>query len=103
VQTNDPGNYSVVISNAAGVATSSNAVLTVLIPQPPHIDAITQLPDGHIQLQASGSPGHYVIDGSTNLADWSELTNFRSTNSTFQYTDPQTNFILRFYRVRLIP
>ncbi len=32
LQTNDAGNYSVVVTNLAGSATSSNAVLTVLVP-----------------------------------------------------------------------
>lgn len=38
VQTNDAGNYTVVVSNAAGVVTSSVAVLTVTIPLPGALD-----------------------------------------------------------------
>jgi hypothetical protein len=99
------GNYSVVVSNVAGAATSDDAVLTIIQPEPPHIDAISVLPDGQIYLQFSGSPGHYAIEAATNLsnpADWLELTNFLTTMTVFEYTDPQTNLQRRFYRARLL-
>jgi len=78
-------------------------VLMVFQAQPLQIDSITMLPGGEALLQVSGSPGHYAIDGSTNLADWSELTNLTTTNSPFQYLDSDTSNVQRFYRARLIP
>jgi hypothetical protein len=54
-------------------------------------------------LQVSGTPGHYAVETTTNLADWSELTSFTTTGDSFQYLDSETNLTQRFYRVRLIP
>jgi len=45
-QTNQAGNYSVVITNSLGFATSSNALLSVTLPQPAQFQSIAQLPDG---------------------------------------------------------
>ncbi len=85
------------------MATSSNAVLTVTQPVPPQIDSISLMPGGQIQLQVSGSPGHYAVEASSNLFDWAELTNFTTTSSAFQYLDPGANEPQRSYRVRLMP
>jgi hypothetical protein len=101
--TKDAGSYSVVVSNIAGTAASADAVLTVTQPTPPQIDWISIMPDGQIQLQVSGAPGHYAIEAATNLADWADLTSFTITNTTFQYIDPETNMIQRFYRTRQTP
>jgi hypothetical protein len=63
------------------------------------------MPDGQIQLQISGLPGHYAVEGTTNLvdwADWAELTNFTTPNTTFPFLDSETNFTQRFYRIRLM-
>jgi hypothetical protein len=102
-QAKDAGSYSVVVSNIAGTLTSTDAVLTVTTPLPPHIDSISLMPDGQLQVQVSGAPGRYAMDASTNLADWAELTNFTTTSDTFQYLDADTNQLQRFYRVRLMP
>jgi hypothetical protein len=72
-------------------------------PDPPHIDAIQVLPDGRIQLQVSGLPARYGIDGASNFSNWLELSNFVTTNSPFQYVDAETNLWQRFYRARLVP
>jgi len=102
-QPTDAGSYSVVVSNIAGMATSSNAVLNVTQPVPPRIDSINLMPGGQIQLQVSGSPGHYAIEATSDLADWSELTNFTITGGVFQHVDTETNLTQRFYRARRIP
>ena len=72
-------------------------------PIPLKIDSINLMPAGQIQLQASGPPGHYAIEGTTNLADWAELTNFITTGTSFQYLDSAANLSRRFYRVQRIP
>ena len=92
-----------VVSNVAGVATSSNALLTVTQPTPPQIDSITLLPGGEIQLHISGAPGHYAIEASTNLVDWTELTNLITTEAAFDYVDVETNLTQRIYRAHLLP
>jgi hypothetical protein len=105
VQLTNTGNYSVVVSNVAGTVTSDDALLTV-IPPGPRIDSFTLLTDGQIRLQISGAPGHYGIDGATNLTgsplDWSELTNFFTTTDSFEFTDSQTNLPQRFYRAKAL-
>ncbi len=103
-QTKDAGSYSVVVSNLAGMVTSTDAVLTVTLPSPPQIDSISVLPDDRIQLQVTGEPGHYAVEATTNVVvvDWVELTNLTTTGTTFQYLDPETNLTQRFYRIRLV-
>jgi uncharacterized lipoprotein YddW (UPF0748 family) len=102
-QTKDAGSYSVMVSNTAGTVASAEAVLTVTQPPPPQIDLISVMPDGQIQLQVSGAPGHYAIEAATNLLDWAELTNFVTSGTTFKYLDSETNLIQRFYRMRRMP
>jgi uncharacterized repeat protein (TIGR02543 family) len=102
-QTTNAGSYSVVVSNLTGTATSDDAVLTLALPPPPHIDAIRQMPGGQIHLLVSGVPGHYAVEAATNLVDWVELTNFTTTGDTFEYLDSDTTQSQRFYRMRLIP
>jgi len=104
-QTTDAGNYSVLISNLMGTATSDDAVLTITQTVPPQITEISVTPAGQIQLQVSASAGHYAVDATTNLgiAGWLELTNFTTTGDAFPYLDPETNLTQRLYRVRLIP
>src|SRR5205823_6311583 len=82
VQPGDAGSYSVLITNLGGIALSSDAVLTVIAHQPVRIDAITITPDGCVHLQASGEPGNYGVEVTTDLVNWLELTNFASTNGT---------------------
>jgi hypothetical protein len=106
VQTNDAGNYSVVVTNVAGSVTSANALLTVLPPAPVvQFQSIGQLPDGRISLSLSGQAGsNYAIEDSTNLVDWLQVTNFTSDGGSFQFIDnDSTNNAEMFYRARLLP
>ncbi len=99
----DAGSYSVIVSNLAGMVTSDDAVLSVTQPAPPQIDSISLTSEGQIQLQVSGAPGCYAVDGASNLTDWVELATVTNTGSSFQYLDPETNLAQRLYRVRLVP
>ncbi|PYJ07268.1 MAG: hypothetical protein DME25_04245 [Verrucomicrobia bacterium] len=58
VQPSDAGDYSVFVSNIAGSVTSSNAVLTVLVPPPTNveIDSITLLPDPALGIMPLTAP-----------------------------------------------
>ena len=104
VQAKDGGNYSVIITNIAGAATSDPAILTVLSP-PPVFDVPILMNDGTIQLFLTGNTGElYRIESSTNLADWNMLTLATNTTGTVSFSDAEaTNYLQRFYRAVLVP
>ena len=53
-----------------------NALLSLLPPQPSQFQLLTLLPGGTLNLVFTGVPGAaYTIEVSTNLTDWSVLTN----------------------------
>lgn len=104
VQLDDAGNYSVIVSNVAASVTSDDAVLTIFLPTPPVIDSIEMLADGRARLQISGGPGNFGVNQSSNLASWTQAFATNLNGSVFQYTDPESNQPVRFYRaVRLLP
>jgi hypothetical protein len=102
VQTSDAGMYSVVITNLAGTATSSNAQLTVTLPLAPRIQTVSVEPDGSVRLTFSGQAGApYAIEGSSNLTAWFVLLTDILTNSPADFVDNSAaNERVRFYRVR---
>jgi len=105
-QPGDAGSYSVEVSNVAGTVTSADAVLTVSELTAPRIDLIGLLAGGQVQLQVSGAPGHYAVEATADLREtviWTELTNYTTTGTSFQFVDPETGLTQRFYRVRLMP
>jgi len=107
VQTNDAGQFQVIVANVAGAVTSAVATLTVTLPpgQPSQFQLIELLPDQRVHLilsVESGTP--YLLQTSSNLTDWTTLTNFVNSNSVFEFTDePAANIPSRFYRARIGP
>jgi hypothetical protein len=107
VSVTNAGNYSVVISSPYGSVTSAVVSLTVTIPTtPPQI--IASGPGfGFLTKQfgfnLNGAYGQtIVVDGSTNLLDWTPLFTNTANGSPFYFYDPAwTNFPWRFYRARL--
>lgn len=90
----------------SGKVVLADAVRFTLVtpfPNPPLIESITQLPDGRIRLQASGGPARYAVEATADFIIWTELTNFTTATSNFEYTDPATITDSRYYRIRLIP
>jgi len=61
------------------------------------------LAGGAFGFNVSGAAGrNYQIAASTNLLDWSLVTNVVATNNQFEFVDPSaTNYPQRFYRVNL--
>jgi hypothetical protein len=61
--------------------------------------------NGLFQLQLSGSPGKtYVLQGSTDLVNWSSLSTNLAPATLFNLTDPgAANFRYRFYRSLQLP
>jgi hypothetical protein len=101
-QTNT-GNCTVVITNAGGSVTSSIASLTVVMQ--PNLPPPILLPNGSVRFSLSATPNlNYGIDASTNLVDWTALTNIANPSGTIQFIDLNaTNFSQRFYRVVWVP
>ncbi|MEO5804157.1 MAG: fibronectin type III domain-containing protein [Verrucomicrobiota bacterium] len=99
VQLADAGTYSVIISNRAGMVTSGTATLTVIVPRPQF--SSVQLSGSNVQFILLGeSEINYRIEQSTNLLDWSTVTNVVLTNGEYQFSEPITNF-QRFFRAVL--
>ncbi|MGI8964470.1 MAG: immunoglobulin domain-containing protein, partial [Limisphaerales bacterium] len=73
----DAGNYSVMISNAAGLTNSAPAMLTVISPPAqPRFDSVALLPDGGIHFVLSGEAGFvYSMEISTHWVNWTTPPN----------------------------
>src|SRR5439155_4735961 len=70
VQPAHAGNYSVVVTNSAGVAISSNAALSLIVPMP----SVAITSPGLLQWQGLSNLA-YTVQGKTNLddANWTTL------------------------------
>ena len=99
VQTTNAGAYDVVISNAAGLATSEPANLTVR-PSPAWFLSVAMLSNNQALMVFAGVPGQdYVIQASTNLVAWTAISVFTAGNGPLPFVDPAaTNSAWRFYR-----
>jgi hypothetical protein len=96
VASNQAGTYSVVVTNAAGSATSSNSLLSVVGMSV--TDA--QFTNGTFQLTATGAPAVYTLLASSNLVDWVALTTLTNVSGPFQFTDALAGALpQRFYRI----
>jgi len=105
IQAASAGNYSVIATNVAGSVLSSNALLSIIPTQPAQFQLISLQPDGSLQLVASGQAGAtYVIETSTNLANWTAITNLVATNGVLELNFvPPANDLQRFFRARSGP
>ena len=93
------GNYSVVVTNLAGSVTSSNALLTVIVPPA----LALQLWAGYPLLDLSGMlSSNFVVQYSTNLAgsNWMNLLSLSNLSaSPYLFLDPAGDGgPVRFYR-----
>ena len=88
VVTNDVASYSVVVTNLAGGVTSSNALLTVLVPPVLKLQFLA----GYPLLNLNGMlSNNYVVQYSTNLVDtnWINLLSIPNLSiSPYQFLDP---------------
>lgn len=101
-QTVDAGNYSVLITNASGSVTSVDALLTLSPALPLEFTLINQLPNRDVRVVLSGAPGFNVqLLGSTNLTDWTVLTNLPNPTGLLQFTNtPVPGVPNQFYRAQ---
>jgi GH25 family lysozyme M1 (1,4-beta-N-acetylmuramidase) len=100
VQLADAGSYTVKVSSSSGSVTSTVATLTVVIP-PSVLLAPSFTADGWFHANLVGAPGQsYVIEGSSNLSDWSPL---QTNTSPFTFSDTNAaNLPMQFYRAHLV-
>jgi hypothetical protein len=106
VQPANSGSYTWSVGNPSGAVTSAAATLTVLaVPAPPWFDQITTLPDGRLQFRLTGDAGFtYLIEASSNLMDWSPLTNLFNQGGGVEFIDSDSpGAPHRFYRARWSP
>jgi hypothetical protein len=103
VQTNDAGDYSVVVTNVAGLATSSNASLNVLPLLPLQFDLIALQPGNQVRLVLSGENGSYAVLWASNFADWLPFTNVAISNGPVEFLDDSGEQAQRFYRASPVP
>jgi uncharacterized repeat protein (TIGR03803 family) len=105
VQTNDAGNFTVVVSNNWGSVTSSVAVLTVQLGGTISVESLqVGVPGPYTNtLTFAGNPSfQYLVQFATNLSGspWFILsTNIASANGTWTVLDPTATNAQRFYRV----
>ena len=100
------GNYSVLVTNIAGSAVSTNALLALIPPNAAQFQSISVQPDGGmIQIGFTGDAAwNYVIETSTNLTDWNVLTNLTSVDGNFVFTaGATTNSQQQYFRARVGP
>jgi hypothetical protein len=103
VAATNTGNYSVVATNIAGSATSSNALLALLPPSAAQFQSVS-VTGGLLQISFTGDAHWiYTIETSTNLTSWSALTNLTSANGAFNFTCGITNAPQQFFRARVGP
>jgi hypothetical protein len=106
VHTNQAGLYSAIVSNASGIATSSNALLIVNVPPPPPITLPAQPPNLFlfsfspvIGLTNSVVTNNVMVPG-----PWNVLTNIPPPASANSIIVTDTfNGVSRYYRVQFSP
>jgi pectate lyase len=104
VQADNAGTYSVIVSNAAGFVTSTNASLAVstTTPATPHLST-PGYTNGTFSLTVDGPAGHdYVVQTSSNLADWTSIYTNPMPTLPFIWNDSgASDFSRRFYRIQV--
>jgi hypothetical protein len=90
-----------VISNVAGSITSANAVITIGKKNGKDVEKIHPT-HGPVHLAIAGTPGvTYMIEGSSDLVNWTELGSLVSTNGTIDLSDTAaSNPSVNFFRTR---
>jgi Immunoglobulin I-set domain len=96
VASQDAGNFSVQVVNAAGSVTSSNATMIVLAST---ISSFGMVANG-FKLQLSGPTGsNIVIQASTDLNNWTSISTNLASAGGIAYTDTAAQFLpFRYYR-----
>jgi uncharacterized repeat protein (TIGR03806 family) len=93
------------VSNGAGAGNNKICFIEITSlapPLPPTLLAPQLQPDGTLSFFVQGSDGvNYVVEASTNFANWTPLFTNAPVGNVFQFVDPDTtNHPFRFYRGR---
>ena len=85
----DAGLYQVRIANEVDAIVSNPARLSVSIPPPPpQLDSVSLQPDIGVQLLFHCEPGHsYVVETSTDLAEWTPVTTLFCETDSLGFSD----------------
>lgn len=87
-QAHHAGQYSVVITNSSGSVTSAVATLTLAPSQPVEFGATEMIAGEALRISIVAEPGFDVqIQTTTNLVDWSVLTNMPNPTGTVLFTN----------------
>ena len=105
VQLTNQGDYTVIVSNSVGTATSSAAHLTVqTTAQAPLQIANWQVANGSISFDVTGpNQTNVVVWSSTDLAHWTALTTNFSSSGTVHFSETNGPAPVEFYRATLSP
>lgn len=101
-QTN-AGNYSVVASNFMGTITSTNALLAIAAPAAGQFTSVSTSNSTALFTFTGDAYWTYTIESSTNLTNWSAMTNLFSTNGLFLFTADAAAATQQFFRARVGP
>jgi hypothetical protein len=103
VQFSDAGNYSVTLTNLAGVTNSAAAVLTVI--NGPALVLPCMMGNGAFSCLLVGEAGrNYLIEVTTDFVTWTPLTTLSNATGQAPITDTNaTGSATSFYRARLLP
>jgi hypothetical protein len=100
VQLTQAGQYAVVVSNAAGSATSAATLIVGSV----WLDVVGPPTNGVLPLLVHGDAGKRCeVWASTNLMQWALVSTVTNATGTVNFTDPITNRPCRFYRLRQLP
>jgi uncharacterized repeat protein (TIGR01451 family) len=101
VSAGQSGSYTVMVSNAGGMANSQATMVVFTNGIPGSFQSISILPGGTVQLNMTGGANvGYAVQASSDLFNWVTLSTISSTNASLEYLDTSaTNYPARFYRL----
>jgi hypothetical protein len=93
------------VTNIAGSILSSNGLLSILTAAPGQFQSIALQPDSSLQIVLWGDPGAtYYVQSSTNLVNWSPLTNLTLSTGAAMFSLPVLpGDTQRYFRARSGP
>jgi len=95
------GSYSVIVTNASGSATSSNAIL-IVVNAAPAISASVNVSDNSLNLTftTQTGPNYYLqYEDSLTATNWQTLTNVAGTGGSLTLNIPTATPALRYFRL----